>query len=72
MSSSTNLSPQNRRAMREDAEAAALAELEIEASKRREKSLRLRQQRLEQEEKQKNADRIKAIKAIAKQRAARA
>lgn len=51
MVSRNNLSPQSRRAMREDAEAAALAELEFEASQRQAKSLRLRQQRLKRERK---------------------
>ena len=39
--------------MREDAEAAALAELEYNAAQRREKSRRLRQARLAEEDKQK-------------------
>ncbi len=52
MSSRNNMSPQNRRAMREDAEAAALAELEFEARARQEKSLKLRQARLAMEQKE--------------------
>ncbi|WP_395073632.1 hypothetical protein [Hyphococcus sp.] len=39
--------------MREDAEAAALAELEFDAAQRREKSRRLRLERLAQEDKEK-------------------
>ncbi len=53
MSNRNTLSPLSRRAMREDAEAAALAELEYNAAQRREKSRRLRQARLAQEDKQK-------------------
>jgi hypothetical protein len=55
MSNRNTLSPQSRRAMREDAEAAALAELEFDASQRREKSRRLRLERLAQEDKEKQA-----------------
>jgi len=55
MSNRNTLSPQSRRAMREDAEAAALAELEYNAAQRREKSRRLRQARLAQEDKEKQA-----------------
>lgn len=53
MSNRNTLSPQSRRAMREDAEAAALAELEFDAAQRREKSRRLRLERLAQEDKEK-------------------
>lgn len=72
MSSRNNMSPQSRRAMREDAEAAALAEVEFEAATRREKSLRLRQERLEEQERQKRADQFNEVKARAKKRAANA
>ena len=53
MSNRNTLSPQSRRAMREDAEAAALAELEFNAAQQREKSRRLRLKRLAQAEKEK-------------------
>lgn len=72
MSSRNNMSPQSRRAMREDAEAAALAEVEFEAATRREKSLRLRQERLDEQERQKRADQFNEVKARAKKRAASA
>jgi hypothetical protein len=58
--------------MREDAEAAALAEVEFEAATRREKSLRLRQERLDEQERQKRADQFNAVKARAKKRTASA
>lgn len=51
MSNRNTLSPTSRRALREEAEAAAMAELEFNASQRREKSRRLRLKRLAQEEK---------------------
>lgn len=65
MMSRNNMSPQNRRAMREDAEAAALAELEQQAAVRQQRSLLLRKQRLERERKEVATEK-KASKKIAK------